>query len=70
MSLAPGSAPGGSHGMQLQANLTGGAFSGFSVSPTGQSFAGDYSLTFHWWANINGPFPEGGSGSTNLSTSG
>ena len=65
--LAPGSERGGSHGMKLQANLTGGAFSGFSVSPTGQSFAGDYSLTFDWWANFNGPFPVGGSGSNNLS---
>ncbi len=68
--LAPGSEPGGSYGMKLQANLTGGAFSGFSVSPTGQSFTGDYNLTFDWWANFNGPFPEGGSGSTNLSTFG
>ena len=68
--LAPGSGPGGLHGMKLQANLSGSHFSGFSVSPTGESFVGDYSLTFDWWANFNGPFPADGSGSTNLSTFG
>jgi hypothetical protein len=68
--LAPNSDSGDSYGMKLQANLTNGIFSGFSVSPTGQSFTGDYSLAFDWWANFNGPFPGGGSGSTNLSTFG
>jgi hypothetical protein len=68
--LAPSSAPGGVHGIQLQANLNGGVFSGLSVSPTGESFTGDYILTFDWWANFNGPFPDDGSGSTNLSTFG
>ena len=63
------SAP-GTRGMKLQANLSNGIFSGFSVSPTGQSFTGDYTLAFDWWANFNGPFPFGGSGSTNLSTFG
>lgn len=57
-------------GMKLQANLTNGIFSGMSVSPTSQSFTGDYVLSFDWWSNVNGPFPVGGSGSTNLSTFG
>ena len=61
---------GGSRGMKLQANLTGGVFSGYSVSPTGQDFGSSYRVTFDWWANFNGPFPGGGSGSTNLSTFG
>ncbi len=60
----------GSRGMKLQANLTNGIFSGMSASPIGQSFAGDYTVRFDWWANINGPFPAGGSGSTNISTFG
>ncbi|MBK9118606.1 MAG: PEP-CTERM sorting domain-containing protein [Phycisphaerales bacterium] len=60
----------GTRGMKLQANLTGGLFSGMSVSPIGQSFVGDYVVKFDWWANFNGPFPGGGSGSTNLSTYG
>ena len=65
---APGGA--GTHGMKLQANLTSNIFGGMSVSPTGQSFSGDYVVEFDWWANFNGPFPGGGSGSTNLSTFG
>jgi hypothetical protein len=68
--LAPTSAAGASRGLKLQANLTNGIFSGLSVSPTGQSFVGNYRLAFDWWANVNGPFPAGGSGSTNLSTFG
>lgn len=60
----------GTRGMKLQANLTDGIFGGMSVSPNGQSFSGDYTVLFDWWANFNGPFPGGGSGSTNLSTYG
>jgi hypothetical protein len=60
----------GTRGMKLQANLSGGIFSGMSVSPNGQSFVGDYRVVFDWWSNFNGPFPAGGSGSTNLSTYG
>lgn len=65
-------APGGvgTRGMKLQANLSNGVFSGMSASPNGQSFSGDYTVRFDWWANFNGPFPAGGSGSTNLSTFG
>ena len=60
----------GTHGMKLQANLTNGIFGGMSASPTGQSFTGDYTVAFDWWENFNGPFPAGGSGSTNLSSFG
>jgi hypothetical protein len=60
----------GTRGMKLQANETNGIFSGMSVSPMGQSFTGDYVVNFDWWANFNGPFPVGGSGSTQLSTFG
>lgn len=56
--------------MKLQANLTNGIFGGMSASPNGQSFSGDYTVRLDWWANFNGPFPVGGSGSTNLSTFG
>ncbi|HRX87022.1 MAG TPA: hypothetical protein P5572_18515, partial [Phycisphaerae bacterium] len=66
---APGS-KGTTHGMKLRCNLTSGVFGGFSVSPTGQAFTGDYKLAFDLWANFNGPFPGGGSGSTNLSVAG
>jgi len=60
----------GTRGMKLQANLSSGVFGGMSVSPTGLNVQGDQLITFDWWANINGPFPVGGSGSTNLSTFG
>lgn len=61
---------GGTRGLKLQANLTNGIFGGFSVSPTGLNLTGDYTVSFDWWSNINGPFPGGGNGSTNLSTFG
>jgi len=60
----------GTRGMKLQSNLSNGLFSGMSVSPTGESFSGPYRVKFDWWSNFNGPFPAGGSGSTNLSTFG
>jgi hypothetical protein len=60
----------GTRGLKLQANQVNGIFSGVSVSPNGQSFAGDFRMHFSWWANFNGPFPAGGSGSTQLSTFG
>jgi len=68
--IPPSPGGGGTRGMKLQANLTNGIFSGFSVSPTGQDFGTEYTLSFDWWGNFNGPFPLGGSGSTNLSTFG
>lgn len=62
-------APGGAttSGMKLTANNAGGVFSGFSVSPTGPSFAGDYTITFDLWQNYAGPLGPGGNGTTQLS---
>ncbi len=60
----------GTRGLKLQANQSSGVFGGVSVSPNGRSFTGNYSVLFDWWANFNGPFPAGGSGSTQLSTFG
>lgn len=78
---APNSAGGSTRGLKLQANITGtgptsGLPPGISVSPTGQSFNGDYSLRFDWWTNFIGNTTGGisnaggGSGSTQLSTFG
>jgi len=81
--LAPNSDPGETtgRGMFLQANLFDGIFGGFSVSPNGQSFTGDYVLSYDMWQSYQGvtfvpaadPFPAGGgiirgqsSGGTNL----
>ncbi|MGD9632915.1 MAG: hypothetical protein AB7G28_15035 [Pirellulales bacterium] len=65
-------APGGAttRGLKLTANNSGGVFSGFSVSPTGQSFSGNYKLSFDMWQNYVGPLGPGGSGTTQLSTFG
>jgi hypothetical protein len=58
-------------GLRLEANRPGtGVFSGVSVSPTSQSFTGDYQLRFDLWQNFPGPAPAGGSGSTQLSGGG
>ena len=82
---APNSTGGTTRGIKMQANLFGNAFGGFSVSPTGQSFTGDYVLSYDMWQNYQGvtfvpandPFPAGGgiiqgqaSGTTNLSYGG
>jgi hypothetical protein len=61
---------GSTRGVKMQANQSSGIFGGMSVSPNGQSFSGYYQVAFDWWGNINGPFPAGGSGSTQLSTFG
>ncbi len=60
----------GTRGLKMTANNSGGVFSGFSVSPTGQSFAGDYRVSFDMWQNYVGPLGPGGNGSTQLSTFG
>lgn len=65
-------APGGSstRGLKMTANNTGGVFSGFSVSPNGQNFTGNYRVMFDMWQNYVGPVGPGGSGTTQLSTYG
>lgn len=57
---------GTTRGLKMQANQSSGIFGGFSVSPTGQSFSGNYLLRFDMWLNFNGPAPAGGSGSTQI----
>lgn len=65
-------APGGAttRGLKMTANNSGGVFSGFSVSPSGESFSGNYKLSFDMWQNYVGPLGPGGSGTTQLSTYG
>ena len=78
---APNSSGGTTVGLKLSANISGtgpasGALPGISVSPTGQSFSGNYTLKFDWWHNWLGSTTtgigssSGGSGSTQLSTFG
>lgn len=65
-------APGGSstRGLKLTANNSAGVFGGVSVSPTGETFTGNYKLTFDLWQNYVGPLGPGGNGTTQLSTYG
>lgn len=66
---APNSA-GTTRGLKMSANLVSGVFTGFSVSPTGQSFEGNYELRFDMWINFTGPAPQGAIGSTQLTGAG
>jgi len=69
---APGSAGSSTLGVKFTANngdATGTA-AAINISPTGQSFSGDYTLRFYSWQNMNGPFPGGGTGSTEFATGG
>jgi hypothetical protein len=43
---------------------TAGTLQGISASPLGQSFTGDFKIHFDMWLNFVGPFPPGGSGTT------
>lgn len=70
---APNSTGGSTRGIKMQANVLGSVqvpLRGMSCSPIGQSFTGDYELTFDCWQNFNGPAPGGGSGSTQLTMAG
>jgi len=76
---APHSTGGSTRGLKLGANLLGLAtpsLAGISVSPTAQSFLGNYTIKFDWWHNWLGAASggignaAGGSGSTQLSTFG
>jgi hypothetical protein len=62
-------APGGSstRGLKMTANNSAGVLGGFSVSPTGKSFAGDNKREFDMWQNYVGPLGPGGSGTTQFS---
>ncbi len=67
---APHSTGGTTRGVQMKANLALGVCAALSISPTNQSFSGDYRLHFDGWINVNGPFPGGGASSTEFLTAG
>jgi hypothetical protein len=67
---APNSTGGTTRGLRMEANLTAEIVAALSLSPIGQSFAGDHRLRFDMWINANGPFPAGGGGSTEFLTAG
>ena len=68
---APNSVGGTTFGVKFEANLVDPALAqALNISPIGQSFTGDYTLRFDMWINANGPFPGGGTGSTEFITAG
>ncbi len=67
---APHAAGGTTRGLRMEANMAAGATAALSLSPLGQSFSGDYRVRFDLWMNANGPFPEGGAGSSQHATAG
>jgi hypothetical protein len=62
---APKSGDGSTLGVRLDANLSGTPQAEAVTLHTIQSFSGDYTVKFDAWINVNGPFPAGGTGSTN-----
>jgi GH25 family lysozyme M1 (1,4-beta-N-acetylmuramidase) len=68
--LAPNSAVGTTNGLKMEANFANLGVAALSLSPIGQSFGGNYRLHYDLWINANGPFPGGGTGSTQLQTAG
>ncbi len=67
---APHSTGSTTRGVQMKANLTSTSVAALSISPTNQSFSGDYRLHFDAWINVNGPLPGGGASSTEFLTAG
>lgn len=70
ISPAPNTTGNTTHGAQLQANLYSSVFGGVSISPVSLDQRGDILLRFDLWQNFNGPMPDGGSGSTQISGAG
>ncbi len=61
----------GTLGVMFKANMVSpGATESVTITPIGEQFGGDYKLTFDMWVNANGPFPGGGTGSTEFITAG
>lgn len=67
---APNSTGGTTKGVKFEANVSAAAVSAVNISPTSQTFGGNYRLRYDLWMNQNGPFPAGGTGSTQHHTSG
>lgn len=66
---APNSTGGTKIGMRLDANSNGAAAS-LALTPITAGIVGDYSMEFDFWMNSVGPFPAGGTGSTEFLSAG
>lgn len=69
ISAAPNTTDGSTTGLRFSANEISGTASAITLH-TVQSFTGDFTVKFDAWINANGPFPGGGTGSTEFLTAG
>ena len=67
--VAPNTTDASTLGVKFEANISSAAAAGVTLH-TIQQFTGSYSVRFDAWINANGPFPGGGTGSTEFLTSG
>jgi hypothetical protein len=67
---APNSGDSSTLGLRLDANFSAPNAAEAITIHTLASYSGDYEVQFDAWINVNGPFPDGGSGSTNYLTAG
>lgn len=67
---APSSGDSSTLGVKLDANFSAPNAAEAITLFTNASYSGDYIVKFDAWINVNGPFPDGGSGSTNYLTAG
>jgi GH25 family lysozyme M1 (1,4-beta-N-acetylmuramidase) len=67
---APSSSGGVTKAVKFEVNYNGAGIAAVNISPIGKSFGGNYRLHYDMWINANGPFPAGGTGSTQLQTAG
>jgi GH25 family lysozyme M1 (1,4-beta-N-acetylmuramidase) len=67
---APHSPGGTTKGVKFEANVSLTNVAALNISPIGKNFIGNYRLRYDLWINANGPFPAGGTGSTQHHTSG
>jgi hypothetical protein len=68
---APSSGDSSTLGLKLDANKSGPPNVAEAITlATNAQYSGDYIVTFDAWINVNGPFPDGGDGSTNFLTAG
>ncbi len=61
---APNSGDSSTLGLRFGANTAAGTASEINAVVSGLSMSGNYAVSFDFWINVNGPFPGGGSGST------
>ncbi len=62
--VAPHTTDGTTLGLRMAANISSGTVNELNAVVTGLNLSGQYGVEFDFWINANGPFPAGGTGST------